>query len=91
MVYTLTIVFFVYLSWYHMLWLYQHFMELSLSERESVCVCAGVLEKPPVAQLLKNCLTFYGTRRFISMSQEPIAGPYPEPDEWSPYHLILFL
>jgi hypothetical protein len=24
-------------------------------------------------------------------SQEPTTGPYPEPDQSSPYHLILFL
>jgi hypothetical protein len=29
------------------------------------------LEKPPLAQLLKNFPTFYATRRFITVSQDP--------------------
>jgi hypothetical protein len=36
----------------------------------------GPLEKPPVAQLLKN---------FPQSSHEPATGPYPEPDESSLY------
>jgi hypothetical protein len=27
----------------------------------------------------------------LSCSQEPSTGPYPEPDQSSPYHPILFL
>jgi hypothetical protein len=34
------------------------------------------LEKPPIAQLLKNFPTFYGT-------QKPATGPYPKPHESS--------
>jgi hypothetical protein len=45
-----------------------------------------LFEKPPVAQLLKNFPTLYGT-----CSQEPTIGPYPEPNQSSSYHPILFL
>jgi hypothetical protein len=31
------------------------------------------------------------TEGLLPYSQEPITGPYPEPDESSPYHSILFL
>jgi hypothetical protein len=27
----------------------------------------------------------------VTCSEEPTTGPYPEPDESSPYHPILFL
>jgi hypothetical protein len=50
-----------------------------------------LLEKPPVAQLLKNFTTFYGTRSSLPCSQEPSTGSYPEPDQSSPYHPILSL
>jgi hypothetical protein len=51
-----------------------------------------LLEKPPVAQLLKNLPVFYGTLRFITLFSIALpTGPYPKPDESSPYHAILFL
>jgi hypothetical protein len=34
---------------------------------------------------------FYGIQRFITMFKEPDIGPYPDPDEYSPYFHILFL
>jgi hypothetical protein len=40
-------------------------------------------------QLLKNFPTFYGTRRFITCSQESFTGPYPEPDQSNLQHPIL--
>jgi hypothetical protein len=33
----------------------------------------------------QNIPSFYGTQRFISCSQEPATGTYPEPVEFSPY------
>jgi hypothetical protein len=51
----------------------------------------ALLEKPPVAQLLKSPSTFFGTRRLITRSQEPWSGTYPGPDQFSPYHAILSL
>jgi hypothetical protein len=50
-----------------------------------------LLEKRPVVQLLKNFPAFYGTRRFITWSQEPSTGPYPDPDQSNPYYPILSL
>jgi hypothetical protein len=41
--------------------------------------CA-LLEKLQIMQLLKNFPAFCGTRRFITLLQEPSTGPYPEPD-----------
>jgi hypothetical protein len=35
----------------------------------------ALLEEPPVLQLLKNVPTFYGTRRFITCSQESSTSP----------------
>jgi hypothetical protein len=46
-------------------------------------------QKPPVAHLLENVSTFYGTWNFIT--QELIIGPNLEPDQSSPYHPILCL
>jgi hypothetical protein len=34
------------------------------------------LEKLRVFQLVKKFPTFYGTRRFVTYSQEPTTGPY---------------
>jgi hypothetical protein len=51
----------------------------------------ALLEKPPIVQLLKNFPAFYGTRKFITVLQEPSIGPYPKPDQPNPYHPILFL
>jgi hypothetical protein len=49
-----------------------------------------ILEKPPVAQLVKNSPTFYGTQRFITLFPTALsAGPCPKPDKSSPYCLIL--
>jgi hypothetical protein len=42
--------------------------------------CAATLEFP----------TYYETGS-LPCSQEPSIGPYPEPDESSPYHPILYL
>jgi hypothetical protein len=50
-----------------------------------------LIEKLPVSQLLKNFPTFYGTRKFITYSQEPTIGSLPKPDLSSPYHSILLL
>jgi hypothetical protein len=48
------------------------------------------LEKPPVVQLLNSFPESYGTRRFITMfTRAPLTGPYPEPDQSSPYNPIL--
>jgi hypothetical protein len=44
---------------------------------------------PPVAQLLKNFPTFYGTQSSLPCSQEPSTDPYSESDQSSPYHPIL--
>jgi hypothetical protein len=50
-----------------------------------------VLEKPTVAQLLMNFPTFYGTKGSFPCSQESSTSPYPESDESSSNHFILFL
>jgi hypothetical protein len=42
-----------------------------------------VLEKPPVAQLLKN-QHFMKPKVSLLCLQEPSIGPYPEPDKCSP-------
>jgi hypothetical protein len=46
----------------------------------------ALLEKPPVAQLIKNFPTIHGTRGFITCSQKPSIGPDPKP-----YYPILFI
>jgi hypothetical protein len=48
----------------------------------------ALLEKLPVMQLLKNFQTFMEPKSSLSCSQEPSTGPYPEPDQSSPYHPI---
>jgi hypothetical protein len=39
-----------------------------------------LLEKPPVAQLLKNFSTFYEPESSLPCSKKPSTGPYAEPD-----------
>ena len=34
---------------------------------------------------------FYGTQRFMTVFREPITFPYPEPDEATQSHVIVFL
>jgi hypothetical protein len=51
----------------------------------------SLFEKLPVVHLLKNYLTLYGTRSFITVLKKLSTGPYPEPEQFSPYHLIRFL
>jgi hypothetical protein len=48
-----------------------------------------LLEKSPVAQPFKNFPTFYGIRWFSAVFIRASDGPYPEPDQSSPYHSIL--
>jgi len=43
-----------------------------------------------VTQLVKEFSDFYGTRRFITASQEHDNCPYPEPDASIPQLLTLF-
>jgi hypothetical protein len=47
-----------------------------------------VLEKPSVAQLLRNFNIFTLPEGPLQCSQEPSTGPYPEPNQFSPYHKI---
>jgi hypothetical protein len=54
-------------------------MELSPS-----CEAAN---RSPIQELLQNFMEPDGSLPF---SQEPSVGSYPEPDESSPYHPILF-
>jgi len=49
-----------------------------------------LLEKLIVTQS-KNSLPFMQHEGSLPCSQEPATGPYPEPDEFSPYHHILFI
>lgn len=43
-----------------------------------------------VAQLVKKFSTLYRTWKFISISQQPATGPYPEPEESSPHPPTFF-
>jgi hypothetical protein len=43
-----------------------------------------LIEKPPVAPLLKNFPVFYEPENLFLSSQELSTSPYPEPDEYSP-------
>jgi hypothetical protein len=43
------------------------------------------------SQLVKKFTTFYGTRTFITDSQEPVTGPYPEPAKSCPQLHTLFI
>jgi hypothetical protein len=49
----------------------------------------ALLEKPPIVQLLKNFQHFMEPDGSLPSSQEPSTGPYPEPDQFNPYHPIL--
>jgi hypothetical protein len=51
----------------------------------------ALLEKSPIVQPLKKFPAFYGTRRFIAVFKKPPAGPYPERQQFNPYHHILSL
>jgi hypothetical protein len=54
--------------------------------------CSRVLlQKQKVTQLVKKFLTFYRTRRCITVFKQPATGLYPEPDVPSPHLLTLFL
>jgi hypothetical protein len=44
-----------------------------------------LLEKLTVAQLVMKFPAFYGTWRFIAMSQVPDKGAHPKPDESNPH------
>jgi hypothetical protein len=48
----------------------------------------ALLEKPSVAQLLKNFPNFMDPEGSLPCSQEPFTGHYPEPDQFSSYHPI---
>ena len=47
-----------------------------------------LLEKITGFQLVKELYAFYGTRKFLPHSQEPVTSPYHEPDQSSPCPLI---
>jgi hypothetical protein len=40
---------------------------------------------------LRKCSAFYAILKYIPLSKEPTAGPYPEPDESSPHSQVSFL
>jgi hypothetical protein len=42
-------------------------------------------------KFIQNFPKFHGTRRFIFVFKEPPTIPYPDPNQSSPYHLILSL
>jgi hypothetical protein len=50
-----------------------------------------LLEKAPVAQLLRNFQHFMETEGSLPCSQEPATSPSPDPNQSSPYHHILFI
>jgi len=43
-----------------------------------------------ITQLVKKFPAFYGTQKFITCSQEPTTGPFPEPDACSLHLPTLF-
>jgi hypothetical protein len=60
--------------------------------RRNYTNCMAFLEKLLVVQLLRNFPTFYEIDRFITMfKRAPSTGPYPQPDEPSPFHPIVSL
>jgi hypothetical protein len=49
------------------------------------------LGKLIVVQLVKKCIAFYVTRNFITLcSREPVTGPCPEAEKYSPHPHTLF-
>jgi hypothetical protein len=50
-----------------------------------------LLEKPPIVQLSRTSHHFIEPEGSFPCSQEPSTGPYPEPDQFNPYHSILSL
>jgi hypothetical protein len=55
----------------------------------SILANSVLLERPPLAQPLKNFSTIDGTEGSLPCSQELCTGSYPELDEDSAYHPIL--
>jgi len=51
----------------------------------SLSTWGRVLVKLTITQLIKKSPTFYRTQKFITCSQEPTTGPYPELDASSPH------
>jgi len=50
-----------------------------------------LFEKLNSCSASEDIAVFCGNHRFITYSQEPTTGPYPEPDESSPHPHTLFL